>query len=672
MRFTAQIALFVPLLLCPSLDGQVRTVTSPDGRITVNAGLARRLENPQEEQFYYSVSFAGKPVLLDSSFALQFKGAPPIAQNVEIVGEERDQRDETWTNALGKSRTVHDRYNELTLHLRERAAPGRRFDLLFRAYDDGIAFRYTLPETAGFSDFKLSAERTEFRFSGNPWVWAAEYGSFTTHQEAPFKRIRLDEIGVSDIVGCPLLVEVAEGCWAALTEADLDDWAGLYFRHSGTEPGMLLATLSPRLDEPDVAVISAAPRSSPWRTILIADRPTKLIESNLILNLNDPCQLEDTSWIKAGKSAWDRWWPGSYAPDYDGRLGVDNASMKYFIDFAAEMGWEYQLVDWYWYGLPFDPQKPFGSAGNLNVSILQSAPGIDIPQLVDYARSKGVRILIWLDWYNADRQMEEAFPLYERWGVAGVKVDFMARDDQEMVSFYHRLVKLAAQHHLTVDFHGAYKPTGLRRTWPNLLTREGVLGNEYNKWSSQVTPDHNVTLPFTRMLAGPMDYTPGGFRQKSAGDFRIVGSDVPGPFVMGTRAHQLAMMVVFESPLQVLCDSPYNYRASPAGLDLLRSVPTVWDETRVLDGYPGEYVVIARRSGDEWYIGAMTGSEKRALEIPLDFLGKGNWTATIWSDPDEAPDYPDRLAVTETTMGVFNRLQVEMAAGGGFVARLVR
>jgi alpha-glucosidase len=246
----------------------------------------------------------------------------------------------------------------------------------------------------------------------------------------------------------------------------------------------------------------------------------------------------------------------------------------------------------------------------------------------------------------------------------------MARDDQQMVNFYHRLVTLAAKHHLTVDFHGAYKPTGIRRTWPNLITREGVLGNEYNKWSDRITAGHNVTLPFTRMLCGPMDYTPGGFRNKNVKDFRVVGGDAPGPFVMTTRAQQLAMFVVYESPLQVACDAPYNYRIQPAGLDFLKVIPTTWDDTKVLDGFPGDFIVMARQSRNEWFVGGMTNEAGRRVTVPLTFLGKEKYTAKIYRDPEEAADYPDHLYVTEKKVSSKEVLNLEMAPAGGFVIHL--
>jgi alpha-glucosidase len=344
---------------------------------------------------------------------------------------------------------------------------------------------------------------------------------------------------------------------------------------------------------------------------------------------------------------------------------MNTETMKYFVDFAAEMGWEYQLVDWLWYGKPF---KEGTTVGDPATDITKSIPGVDIPGLVRYAGERGVKILVWLDWEAAARQMDEAFPLYEKWGVAGVKIDFMQRDDQEMVNFYERACRKAAEHHLTVDFHGAYKPTGLSRTYPNCLTREGVMGNEYNKWSDRITPDHCLTIPFTRMLAGGLDFTPGGFRQKTRDAFRAAGADAPGPFVMGTRCFQLAMLVVYESALQVMADSPYSYRSSPAGLDFLKDMPATWDDTRILLGEVGDFIAVARRHGDIWFVGAMTDWQPRTLDIPLSFLGEGRFQAEIWKDADEAADFPDRLMKDQKAVTAKDRLSAAMAPGGGYLA----
>jgi len=665
VRFVALVLqYFVTILLGAT------TVSSPDGNIVVTLEVKERLEPyPSGERLYYSVTYKGRVVLLDSPFGLDFKGMPPFAKDLSLQEERRREIDNTWKPVWGTHSSVRDHANELTLSLMERHSASRELKLLVRVYDDGFAFRYLFPEQGGLGKFKLAAERSEFHFPPEEAIWAADYGSFRSHQEAPFVRQKIAELKPGAKIGCPLLVQLGTA-WLALTEANLADWAGLYFtRSSGANAVVTL--LSPRTDESDVAVISQAPRASPWRTVLIGETPGELIESNLILNLSEPVALRDTSWIRPGISTWDRWWCGGYAPDFkDGKVGVDTESMKYFIDFAAEMGWQYQLVDWTWYGPPFDPEHPFGLVGNPTADITRSVPEIDIPELVRYGGRRNVRILLWLDWDNANRQMEKAFPVYEKWGVAGVKVDFMQRDDQEMVNFYHRLVTLAAKHRLVVDFHGAYKPTGLRRTYPNLLTREGVLGNEYNKWSELVTPEHNVTIPFTRMLCGPMDFTPGGFRHKSREAFRPAGSDEPGPFVMGTRAHQLAMFVVFESPLQVATDSPYNYRSSPRGLDFLRVVPTTWDNSKVLGGFPGEFILMARKSGEDWFLGGMNGNETRELQVHLDFLDAGEYTARLYLDADEAADYPDRIWERSTGVSPDTTWQVKMAAGGGFVAHI--
>ena len=660
-------------------------LASPDRNVRLTVEVKERIEPyPPGRRLYYSVRYKNRRVLLDSPFGLEFRRIPPLAENLEVVARRRCSVDATWQTVWGASRYVRDHYNELELHLREKTSDGRQLVMSFRAFDDGVAFRYHLPTQPHLDVFQLTAERTGFTFADDHTVWAADI----SHQEAPFEKHKLDDLKPTTVYGLPLLVKVtgskttgtvtAESAvpetWVAISEANLTDWAGMYLTADRLRPSSLVTSLSPRLDDPDVLVESTAPRSSPWRVVMLGDKPGDLVESNIILNLNPPCAIADFTWIRPGRSAWDRWWSAGYAPEVDFPVGTDNRSMKYFIDLAADMGWEYQLVDWQWYGEPFDPQQPLGTAVNPDptVDLTKSAPGIDIPELVRYAGERGVKILLWVDWYHAEADMEKAFPLYEKWGVAGVKVDFMQRDDQQMVNFYHRLVRLAAKHRLTVDFHGSYKPTGIRRTWPNLLTREGVLGNEWNKWGSEATPTHNVTIPFTRMLAGPMDYTPGGFRNRNREDFEPVGMDTPGPFVMGTRCHQLAMLVVYESPLQVLCDSPYNYRTSSAGLDFLKIVPTTWDETRVLSGTPGDHVAIARRAGDDWFVGAMTGADARVLDLPLDFLPEGSsFRAEILVDSADAAVHPERLTRQQRTVCLGESLQGKLAAGGGYIAHLV-
>ena len=667
-RTFQRLALGSTLLIIAGCVFSETTLFSPSRTIRITVSIKEKLDPyPAGQRVYYSVSARGRDVLLDSPFGIDFKDHPPIAAGLQPLNEKRTSIDEDWETVAGKSKKVRNRCNELRLSLQESNPPNRKIDLVFRAYDDGAAFRYFLPDQESLGEFELSSERTEFQFAGNHACWAANFGGFVSHQESEFEKRKLGSLTVSDPIGLPLLVQVDDTCFAAVTEANLQDWAGMYLSAVGNRPNALVTTLSPRLDGPGVLVKSRTPRYSPWRVVLIGEKPGDLIESNLVLNLNEPCALKDASWIKPGISAWDRWWCGSYAPDADFSVGMNTATMKYFTQFASDMGWEYVIVDWWWYGNPFAR----GSQPAPNLDITKVVPELDLPELIRFARARNVGVILWLEWHHADHQMDEAFALYEKWGISGVKIDFMQRDDQDMVRFYERTLKKAAEHHLLVDFHGAYKPTGLCRTYPNYITQEGVLGNEYNKWSSRVTPEHTVTLAFTRMLAGPMDFTPGGFRNANPSQFKVVGSDAPAPFVMGTRCHQLAMMVVYESPLQVLCDSPYNYRHSPAGLDFLKSVPTTWDETRVLAGLVGQFIVIARRSGNEWYAGAMTDGTGRTLDVPLAFLGSGSYRAHVWSDAPDSNEYPDRLESKSVIVRARDALTLKMANGGGQVVRFV-
>ena len=564
MRSTLSFLLFTIIFISPLRANEDVLLTSPDNKISVTITIKEKLEPlPAGKRIYYAVQVDKKPLLADSPIGIEFKDLPPLDTDLRIIDKKINHVDQSWQRIWGKRKNVRNYYNEVTLNIKETNGLERQIDLICRAYNDGVALRYHIPAQTHLKDFQLSSERFWFNLGRNDTLWAANYGGFISHQESEFNKQSLSQLKSGEVYGCPLLIQAGD-IWLAITEANLSDWAGMYIKRVSGTSAALVTSLSPRPDQADVLVRSSAPRTSPWRVLMIGRTAGDLIESDIIANLNDPCEIKDTAWIKPGKSAWDWWWSARYAPDAHFKVGSNTETMKYFIDFASEMGWEYQLIDWHWYGKPFitwDPAPLADPDGN----ILSQNPDIDIPALVEYAQSKNVRLLLWLEWSHAQRQMEEAFPLYEKWGIAGVKVDFMQRDDQEMVNFYHRLIKKAAEHHLLVDFHGAYKPTGFSRTYPNAITREGVLGNEYTKWSARVTPVHNVTIPFTRGLLGEMDFTPGAFVQVTKEKFKAE-EDIPPPTVMGTRCHQLAMMVVFESALQILCDSPYNYRQKPAGL----------------------------------------------------------------------------------------------------------
>ncbi len=633
-------------------------IQSPDGRIVVTVNATGALT--------YRVAVDGTPILNESRLGLRLSDGE-LGRDVTLVRADRGEADATWVNPLGKRREVRDRHRELALTLRERAG-GREFQVVFRAFDDGIGFRYGLPAREGVHDFIVDEELTEFAFTADNLCYAGDHthvpsdaydirGGFAGSQEWEFLRQRLSDLPVETVTGLPLLTHTP-AAWVAVTEADLFDWAGLWLARepqaAGTTAVILRSRLAPRLDGQGL-VKGALPHASPWRVLIIGREPGRLIESDLVLNLSTPCQIADPSWVRPGMMAWDSWWSG---------IGhKDTGTMKDFIAFAAEMGWPYQLVDGGWYvGTHTDAPRP-------DADITRPAPGIDMPGLLRYAAENKVRLWVWLYWTDAAQgdAYQRAFALYEQWGLAGVKIDFMDRDDQEMVNWYEAVTRAAAAHHLMVDFHGAFKPTGMIRTWPNQITREGILGNEYNKWSRRVTAEHRVTLPFTRFLAGPGDFTPGGFVNRAADQFQP--NAIPTQ-VQGTRAGQLALFVAYDSPVMCVCDHPINLSGQP-GVDFLRLVPTVWDETRVLSGAVGEHLVMARRAGPDWYLGALNNGVMRVRSVKLDFLGTGKWRMRWWHDAADSAENAEHIETEERVVSADTTLDLRLAPGGGAVARFV-
>ena len=642
-------------LLTLSCRFSVPDPVSPDGRLRVEIG------SQGDPSFTYALLKDDHPVIQPSPISLHFLEQAPFGEEVDLLLVSQVTVDETWKPLWGKTETARNHYNEYVYRVSERGEGARYLEWVIRMYDDGLAFRYVFPENSGFGSFKLTEERTIFQIDPEARAWAANHENYYTSQEHPYEQRKVKEIGDDELIGCPLLVEAGEKEWMLITEADLTDWAGLYFKSEGSSPGRVVSSVASLKRLPEVKVVGRTPAISPWRVVMVGDDPGALIESNLIANLNDPAEYGDVSWIRPGVSAWDRWWSGDYGPDAGFELGMNTATMKYFIDLADEMDWEYMIVDWTWYGNVFVDGEPDPDA-----DITTPIDEVDITGLISYARERDVGIILWVLSDHLDRQMEEALQTYEDWGAAGIKVDFMDCDDQDMVNWYHRVARKAAEHHLVIDYHGAYKPTGVSRTLPNMITREGVLGNEYTKWSDLVTPEHTVTLPFTRGVLGEMDFTPGGFHHIHQDEFIIVGGDAPNPYVMGTRCHQLAMTVIYESAFMVICDSPYNYRGQP-GSDFLKEVPSTWSETRFLEGYPGDKIVLARRSGDRWFVGGMTDETAREATVDLGFLSGKPYQVTLWKDAPDAGSVPEHLE--KTVFGTENSktLRVNMERGGGFV-----
>ncbi len=654
MKRPSALALVLPALVALPLAAEPVVLKSPSGKVEVSFSLA------EGGAPLYAVTYGGKPVVSDSRLGLTLRQTGDLGSGLRVLDVKRASRDEKYTLVAGKTREAHDRCEEMTVSLERSGEKPVRLDVVFRAFDDGAALRYVLPQQPGLDRVEVVSEDTRFRFLADYKAWVLQLGSFTTSNEREFVPMPLVGIKPESIVGPPLVIEAGEGLVVALVEANLRRWSGLHFARveggNDTRQPTLVAKLAPLPSQPGVVVRGALPLVSPWRVLMLGAKPGDLVESTILTSLADPSEVADTSWIKPGKVAWD-WWNGPVVKDVPWKAGMNNETFRHFIDFAAEYGLEYVLVDAGWYGDHRDGEA----------DITRPIPEMDLPGLAAYAKEKGVALQVWLNWEAVREQMDVAFPLYEKWGLAGVKIDYMDRKDQEIVAFYQRAARTAAKHRLTVDFHGAYAGSGEERTFPNWLTREGVLGLEYNKWSDRVTPRHNVTIPFTRMLTGPMDYTPGGFRNVTPSDF-TPRNDLP--LVMTTRAQQLAMYVVYDSPLQMLSDTPSAYRGEP-GAEFLKAVPATWDETRVLDGKIGDYVVIARRRGTEWFVGAMTDGARK-VSIPLGFLGGRAYDATIWADTRDTATNPARLSVLPARLGGKGSrpLELSLAAGGGAVLHL--
>jgi alpha-glucosidase len=614
----------------------------------------------------YRVEVKGKTILTNSPLGLEFQDGTKLGPASVIQKSAKARHDGEWENPFGNRRIVRDHWREVRLTLAERGTPARGFGLIVRAYDDGVAFRYDLPESSGLGGFVLTNELTEFRFADDYRCWAGgeSHCAENEYPETKLSAIPSGQPGRPHRSVLPLVLETPAG-YFAIAESDVLDWAGMALAGTGTPA--VKAVLDRRSDGKGL-VVSSAPRVSPWRVLMFGRTAVDLVGSDLIATLATPCRLPDISWIKPGACAWDAWWTGINPHDPDPKHKNVEArgttpSHKEYIDFAAEMGWPYQLMDWYWYEGMTSYMKSLHSPPNPKRGDLRRpVPEINVPELMQYAKAKNVRLLIWahsldIETFGVDAALKH---LAEQ-GFAGVKIDFLNSESQETVQWCEKVLATAAKYHLLINFHGTYKPTGLARTYPNFITQEGVLGNEYNKFGEGViTPQHTINLAFTRALLGPMDFTPGGFINRAPKDFKITSPTQ----VMGTRARQLAMTVIYPSPLLVLCDSPANYRGQP-GVQFLHGLPTVWDETVVLNAEVGKFIVIARRSGARWYLAAMNGDAAASLTVPLNFLGRKKWSLRSFADDPKLSDYQ---TVVESTSGVNAKtvLTLSLAPGGGF------
>lgn len=625
-------------------------LSSPNQKIKLRIDVGPRIE--------YDLLLNRVPLLQDATLALDIErrklGVAPEVLSATPFSVNRELR----VPVPRKFAVLRENYNELRIVFKDDYA------VVFRLYNEGMAYRFetSLPQNT----VKVFNEEAAFSFADNFSVYYPKEEGFFSHNEREFVYLPLKEITQKSLASIPVIVNTRGGAKLMLADSDVDDYPGLWFR--GNSNNTLSATfpaypLTEQLTgDRDFSVTKTADyiaetkgtRTFPWRIVGVAENDADLITNDLVYLLAQPSQISDTSWIKPGKVAWD-WYNANNIDGVDFKSGINTATYKHYIDFASKHGLEYIILDEGWYKL-----------GNL----LQVVPEMNVEELVAYGKQKNVGIILWVVWKTLDDQFEPAFNQFTKWGVKGLKVDFMQRDDQKVMDFYERVCREAAKRKMLVDFHGGIRAATMVRTWPNLLTNEGVRGLEQTKWSKLANPEHNVTLPFSRMLVGPMDYTPGAMN--NSGNEKNFAAVFERPMSLGTRCHQLAMYVVYESPLQMLADSPSHYLREPEIMSFLGPVPAVWHETKVLHAKMGDYVVIARRHNQDWYVGAMTDWTSRELEINLSFLPQGRHELDEYKDGINADrigsDYRRVKSIVETK----TRLRIKLAPGGGWVARIRR
>ena len=629
---------------------------SPNGNLQFKFQLRKGVPS-------YEVSFKKQQLIRSSAIGFEFDYGF-FGKNLKINKPKYVTGNETYELIVGKTQKVHSHYREVTIPLQEKEKPSRIVNLVVRAFDDGIAFRYEFPEQQGWESYVMYDELDEFRLVGNPKTTALFLPSYTSSHEGLYTKAGYEELEETKLMDMPVLFQFPNNVNMAITEAAVRDYAGMYLMK---ENGILKSKLSPSLKNPKIKVEAKLPHQSPWRVFMISDRIGTLIESNILTNLNEPCKIEDTSWIKPGKTTF-TWWNGNMVPDTTFMPGNNFETNKYYIDFAARNGLNYHSIYGFaetpWYT---DNGFDFGNPGTY-FDITKPIASLDMKYICDYAKSQGVGIHVWLNWKALYPKIDEAFAKFQEWGISGMMVDFMDRDDQEMIRIQEEILAKAAKHHLFIQFHGSSKPSGLHRTYPNEFIREGTLNYETYKWNNDINADHDISMPFTRLLAGAADYHLGGFRSLPRSSFKAQFSN---PYVTSTRCHMLAMYVVLESYLGMVCDTPPAYEGQP-GFEYIQQLPNTWHESVVADAVVNEYVVIARRNKTDWFIGAINNSTARTVSIPLDFLDNGEYIADIYTDSKDAAQNPNLLEKNTKTVNKNQTIEVKMASDGGFVSRIRR
>jgi alpha-glucosidase len=657
--------LFYLLLLTGSLQAVAQknySVKSPDENLEVIVSI-------DKQEIKYQLIHRGETIIHPSIVAMQLTDRTGFGIEPKLKSSQTRNIKQTISAPVYKKALPEDYYNELELHFKG------DYSLLFRAYDDGIAYRFV---STGKKDFVVVNETATFNFGQSlpayiPYVKRGESfeQQFFNSFENTYTYTPIDRWDVRRLAFLPLLLERADGTKIAVTEADLEHYPGMYL-HNDRTAGTLRGVFAPcpkttkqgghnnlqmivETREPYIARCRAG-QCFPWRVVIVASKDRDLLNNDMVYKLASPSRIADPSWIKPGKVAWD-WWNNWNIYGVDFPSGINNATYQYYIDFAAANRIEYVILDEGW-------------AVNKKADLMQVVPEINLRELVAYASARNVGLILWAGYHAFDRDMENVCRHYAEMGIKGFKVDFMDRDDQQMVDFYYRTAATAAKYRLLIDFHGAYKPTGLQRTYPNVINIEGVNGLEQLKWNSDIDQvTYDLIIPFVRQLAGPMDYTQGAMRNAVRKEFVPIYAN---PMSQGTRCRQLAAYVVFESPLNMLCDSPTNYMKEQECTGFISDVPTVWDETLALDGSIGRYLAIARKKSSVWYVAALTDWQSRELKLDLSFLGPGNYKAEIFKDGVNAHKVAADYKKEIVDIPAHRTLKIAMAPGGGFVARIFK
>ena len=653
---------FAPLLIFAWIGAQAAaySVKSPDGKLEARISAA--------ETIAFSIYADGKPVAENIAISMATdRGA--FGKGSKIAGTRTSFNDAEIENPHGVASRVSDKYNQLELDF-------SAFKLVFRAYDESIAYRFV--SKLGDGKMDVLSEELKLPVSPEDTIITQFAEGDVTHFEYLFTRAKISETQKRHSLLLPVLIKKSDKI-LAVVESDVQDYPMLRFKKGKDDSLAAYMVKLPktfksptgfhkniRLDIDtfeDCIARTSATRPFPWRAFIVARTDADLAVNTTVYKLAEPSRLKDTSWISTGLCVWE-WWNNWSLEGVDFETGVNEATYRYYIDFAADNNIPYILFDAGWLvGRGVWVKMP-----DIHEKILEKLPYLNVKKIIEYAHSKNVKVFLWCLGESLNLYGDKAIPLMKSWGADGLKVDFFDRDDQTAMELYYRIAKIAAENKLLVDFHGCAKPAGLQRTYPNVVNFEGVRGLEWNKGAEAITPSHDVDLVMTRMLQGPMDYTPGAMRNVSQKHFK---SNAEHPSSMGTRSHQAALYVLFHAPLQMLCDSPTEYNKYPRALKFIASIPTTWDESKAIAGKLGEYVVVARRKGDVWYVAGICDDKGKDFTLKLsDIVPQGDYDAEIFRDTINNNMTPQDYKVERKTLNGADSIKLDMKRGGGFVVRI--